>query len=45
MENGTRVRGETKITASKDKIKELFLDPAGRRAFAANACEPSRAPT
>jgi uncharacterized cofD-like protein len=27
MENGTRVRGETKITASKSKIKELFLVP------------------
>jgi uncharacterized cofD-like protein len=27
MEDGTRVRGETKITASKDRIKELFLDP------------------
>jgi uncharacterized cofD-like protein len=27
MENGTRVRGETKITASKNKIKELFLVP------------------
>ncbi len=28
MEDGTRVRGETKITASKGRIKELFLDPA-----------------
>jgi uncharacterized cofD-like protein len=27
MEDGTRVRGETKITASKGKIKELFLIP------------------
>src|SRR5438874_5814378 len=27
MEYGTRVRGETKITASKGRIKELFLDP------------------
>ena len=27
MENGARVRGETKITASKHKIKELFLVP------------------
>jgi uncharacterized cofD-like protein len=27
MEDGTRVRGETKITASKGRIKELFLDP------------------
>src|SRR5271154_7128822 len=27
MENGTRVRGETKITASKGRIKELFLVP------------------
>ncbi len=27
MHNGTRVRGETKITASKNKIKELFLVP------------------
>jgi uncharacterized cofD-like protein len=28
MEDGTRVRGETKITASKGRIKELFLIPA-----------------
>lgn len=28
MEDGTRVRGETQITASKGRIKELFLDPA-----------------
>src|SRR3989442_11467089 len=28
MEDGTRVRGETKITASKGRIKELFLDPS-----------------
>lgn len=27
MEDGSRVRGETKITASKGQIKELFLDP------------------
>ena len=27
MEDGARVRGETKITASKGRIKELFLDP------------------
>src|SRR5881396_1500708 len=27
MEDGTRVRGETNITASKGRIKELFLDP------------------
>jgi len=27
MEDGTRVRGETKITASKVRIKELFLVP------------------
>jgi uncharacterized cofD-like protein len=27
MEDGSRVRGETKITASKGRIKELFLDP------------------
>src|SRR5437868_1057796 len=27
MEDGTRVRGETKITASKGRIKEVFLDP------------------
>src|SRR5271168_275947 len=27
MEDGTRVRGETKITASKGRIRELFLDP------------------
>src|SRR5499427_3236418 len=27
MEDGTRVRGETKITASKERIKELFLVP------------------
>src|SRR3954454_25254922 len=27
MEDGTRVRGETKITASKGKIRELFLVP------------------
>ena len=29
MEDGTRVRGETKITASKGRIKELFLVPPG----------------
>jgi uncharacterized cofD-like protein len=28
MEDGTRVRGETRITASKGKIRELFLIPA-----------------
>src|SRR5580692_1958619 len=28
MEDGTRVRGETKITASKVRIRELFLVPA-----------------
>ena len=28
MEDGTRVRGETKITASKGRIQELFLVPA-----------------
>src|SRR5207244_9406989 len=27
MEDGTRVRGETNITASKGRIKELLLDP------------------
>jgi uncharacterized cofD-like protein len=27
MEDGSRVRGETKITASNGRIKELFLDP------------------
>jgi len=27
MEDGSRVRGETKITASKGRIKEVFLDP------------------
>ena len=27
MEDGSRVRGETKITASKGRIKELLLDP------------------
>ena len=27
MEDGTRVRGETKITASKEKIRELFMIP------------------
>jgi uncharacterized cofD-like protein len=27
MEDGSRVRGETRITASKGRIKELFLDP------------------
>jgi len=27
MEDGTRVRGETRITASKGRIKELFLVP------------------
>lgn len=27
MQDGTRVRGETKITASKGRIEELFLDP------------------
>jgi len=32
MEDGTRVRGETNITASKGRIKELSLSPA--------ACEP-----
>jgi uncharacterized cofD-like protein len=29
MEDGTRVLGETKITASKVRIRELFLVPAG----------------
>ena len=28
MEDGTRVRGETKITASKGRIKELFVVPS-----------------
>src|SRR5215475_5826397 len=28
MDDGTRVRGETRITASKGRIKELFLVPA-----------------
>src|SRR5208282_4800264 len=28
MEDGTRVRGETKITASKGRIRELFLVPS-----------------
>lgn len=28
MDDGTRVRGETKITASKGKIRELFLIPS-----------------
>jgi uncharacterized cofD-like protein len=28
MEDGSRVRGETKITASKERIRELFLVPA-----------------
>lgn len=28
MDDGTRVRGETRITASKGRIKELFLIPA-----------------
>src|SRR5579864_7764819 len=28
MQDGTRVRGETKITASKGRIRELFLVPA-----------------
>src|SRR5436309_6238165 len=27
MEDGSRIRGETKITASKGRIKQLFLDP------------------
>jgi len=27
MEDGTRVRGETQITASRGKIRELFLVP------------------
>jgi uncharacterized cofD-like protein len=27
MEDGSRIRGETKITASKGRIRELFLDP------------------
>jgi len=29
MQDGTRVRGETKITASKGRIQELFLVPSG----------------
>lgn len=29
LEDGTRVRGETKITASKGRIEELFLIPPG----------------
>jgi len=29
MEDGTRVRGETRITASKGRIRELFLIPPG----------------
>lgn len=29
MQDGTRVRGETKITASKGRIQELFLVPPG----------------
>ena len=29
MEDGTRVRGETRITASKGRIRELFLVPPG----------------
>jgi uncharacterized cofD-like protein len=29
MEDGSRVQGETKITASKGRIKELFLVPSG----------------
>ena len=28
MQDGTRVRGETRITASKERIEELFLVPA-----------------
>jgi len=28
MEDGSRVRGETEITASKNRIKELFLQPS-----------------
>jgi len=31
FEDGTRVRGETRITASKGKIRELFLVPADVR--------------
>jgi len=31
MEDGSRVRGETKITASKGRIKELFLVPSDIR--------------
>jgi hypothetical protein len=27
MEDGRRVRGETKITASSGRIQQLFLDP------------------
>jgi uncharacterized cofD-like protein len=27
MEDGSRIRGETRITAGKGRIKELFLDP------------------
>ncbi len=30
MDDGTVVRGETKITASKRRIVELTLDPASR---------------
>lgn len=34
MEDGTRVRGETKITASKGRIRELFLVPQDVRPMA-----------
>ncbi len=45
FEDGSRVRGETRITASKGKIRELFLVPAGRATAAANAGGDFVAPT
>src|SRR6202022_2091537 len=33
MEDGSRIRGETKITASKGRIRELFLDPPDVQPF------------
>ena len=41
MEDGTRVRGETKITASKGRIRELFLDSARCRTACPKRWKPS----
>ncbi len=43
MEDGTRVRGETKITASKGRIKELFLVPPDAPPLAATLDAIARA--